>query len=239
MCVDFLIFFVFFFWKRFTLKKKNNSQTWFWRRIWAFPKLGVPQNGWFIRENPIRIDDWGKTHYFWKHRTWKSRISQHFIRSETQRGSEFCECDFFPDAVSGIFVTRLNLEYQATTKKFQYRYIRELVGGYVGASFRKTETSCTHLADVLPEIKIASGSGVIIGHQATDPQHAVEMSPKLPMAFDRIKVRFLQKWGPLWWFLTKKGCNKKMSWQTFGFCKFRCFSRKRTPTYGFFFTRWA
>ena len=25
--------------------------------IWVFPKIGVPQNGWFIRENSIRIDD--------------------------------------------------------------------------------------------------------------------------------------------------------------------------------------
>ena len=33
---------------------------------WVFPKIGVPQNVWFIMENPITMDVWGY-HYFWKH----------------------------------------------------------------------------------------------------------------------------------------------------------------------------
>ena len=27
--------------------------------IWVFPNIGVPQNGWFIMENPIKLDDLG------------------------------------------------------------------------------------------------------------------------------------------------------------------------------------
>ena len=35
--------------------------------MWVFPKIMVPQNGWFIRENPIKMDDLGAHPYFWKH----------------------------------------------------------------------------------------------------------------------------------------------------------------------------
>ncbi len=28
-------------------------------QIWMFPKIGIPQNGWLVMENPIKLDDVG------------------------------------------------------------------------------------------------------------------------------------------------------------------------------------
>ena len=35
--------------------------------IWVFPKIGAPQNGWFIMEHPIKMGMISGYPYFWKH----------------------------------------------------------------------------------------------------------------------------------------------------------------------------
>ena len=41
--------------------RRSCKQPWcnFIAATWVFPKIGIPQNGWFKMENPIRMDDLG------------------------------------------------------------------------------------------------------------------------------------------------------------------------------------
>ena len=40
--------------QHFSTKKRQCKEP-----IWVFPKIGVPQNGWFMMENPVKVDDLG------------------------------------------------------------------------------------------------------------------------------------------------------------------------------------
>ena len=54
-----IVLFLVFGWNFSSVLPAKNNTIWmeFW--IWVFPKIGVPQNGWFTIENPIKMDDLG------------------------------------------------------------------------------------------------------------------------------------------------------------------------------------
>ena len=53
----------YYYFRRFTFKDEF-SIWWHCEKMWVFPKIVVPQNGWFIMETPIRMDDLGGTTIF-------------------------------------------------------------------------------------------------------------------------------------------------------------------------------
>ncbi len=48
-----------------------------------FPKIGVPQNGWFLMEHPIKMYDLGvPTPFFWKHTVLPATLSAYPVFKE-------------------------------------------------------------------------------------------------------------------------------------------------------------
>ena len=55
--------------------------------MWVFPKIRVPQNGWFTMENPIKMDDLGGPPLFLETPMWKSLIEPKLAVSYNKKTS--------------------------------------------------------------------------------------------------------------------------------------------------------
>ena len=61
------------------------------RSGWRFPKIGVPQNGWFIVENPIKMGDLGGTTIFGNTRMFFTTVQPERVADSSVFSSAFVQ----------------------------------------------------------------------------------------------------------------------------------------------------
>ena len=95
--------------------------------IWVFPKIGIPQNGRFIMENPIKMDDLGVPLFLetpilimfplcWLH---VLHTSNHPTRNETTPTNPELACTFRLTPIPKLFMKQLDRNQRSIAHPFR------------------------------------------------------------------------------------------------------------------------
>ena len=91
--------------------------------MWVFPKIMVPQNGWVIRENPIKMDDLGGPPLFLEtsmYRTKKFRTIWELSQVHFCIYQSFKHVSFIPECISVLQLKHKTLTFSVGSNTFLY-----------------------------------------------------------------------------------------------------------------------
>ena len=110
--------------------------SWFLPKVccfkWVFPKIGVPQNGWFVMENSLKWMIWGY-HYFRKHpnvylQTPRRRFLVEHPGGDVSRRHTQRESRGFPEKGGTRFKYEVKMQPQITRCGFEVQLFLGVLG---------------------------------------------------------------------------------------------------------------